>query len=249
MVIIPAIDLKGGRCVRLRQGRPGEVTEYPEDPEAAAARWAREGAERLHVVDLDGAFQGRPVHAEVIRRIVLACGVPVQVGGGLRTDEDVQRALDWGAAMAIVGTRAIAEADSLAALARRFGERLAVGIDARAGLAQVRGWTETTSVRAADLAARAGLAGVRTVVCTDTSRDGMMRGVNAAAVDEICRATRCDVVASGGISSAADIAALVSLGRPNLTGAVVGKALYEGAVTLKELIEAGRGSSSTGGTP
>jgi phosphoribosylformimino-5-aminoimidazole carboxamide ribotide isomerase len=239
MLIIPAIDLKDGRCVRLRQGRPEDAKTYSDDPVAVALRWTAEGARRLHVVDLDGAFQGRPVHLEVIRRIAAACGVPVQAGGGLRTDDDIRRLLDAGAACAIVGTRALAEPESLGRLAAGFGEKLAVGIDARDGRVLVKGWAEGTTTGAADLAATAACCGVRTIIHTDVARDGMLRGANAAAVDEVCAAAgSCAVIASGGVTSADDVRALALLGRPNLSGAIVGKALYEGAVSLRDLMAA-----------
>ncbi|MBN1671220.1 MAG: 1-(5-phosphoribosyl)-5-[(5-phosphoribosylamino)methylideneamino]imidazole-4-carboxamide isomerase [Kiritimatiellae bacterium] len=235
MLIIPAIDLKGGRCVRLRQGKADEETVYSQDPEAVAREWESRGARYLHVVDLDGAFAGRPVNHAIVGRIAAAVGVPVQTGGGLRTDADIHLLLEAGVARVIMGTRALAAPAELARLAARFGDRLAVGIDARDGRVQIRGWTQTTDITAVELAARVEEAGVRTVICTDTSRDGMMRGTNAAAMGEICDSVRGAVIASGGITSANDIRALVALGKPNLVGAIVGKALYEGRVTFSEL--------------
>lgn len=239
LAIYPAIDLQGGRCVRLRQGRADDATVYSDDPVATAKRWEAEGATHLHVVDLDGAFRGRPVHAGVIGRIAAAVRIPVQTGGGLRTDDDVDRILAAGAARAILGTRACADPDALRRLAARHGERLAVGIDARDGRVQVRGWTETLDLRAADLARTAEACGVRALIYTDTSRDGMLGGVNAAAMDALCAAVTCEVIASGGVSSAEDVRALRALGRANLRGAIVGKALYEGRATLPDLIAAG----------
>jgi phosphoribosylformimino-5-aminoimidazole carboxamide ribotide isomerase len=233
--IIPAIDLKGGRCVRLRQGRAEDETVYSNSPADMARRWLDEGAQYLHVVDLDGAFEGRPVHVDAIRAIAGVLTIPFEVGGGLRTAESIRRVLDCGAARAIVGTRALQEPSALAGWAAEFGAGLAVGIDARNGLVQIKGWVETTGTRAVDLAAAADGAGVRTLIYTDTATDGMLRGVNAAAVDEICAAVRCDVIASGGVSSAADVRALCRLGRGNLKGAIVGKALYEGTTRLPEL--------------
>ena len=235
ILVIPAIDLKGGRCVRLRQGKADEVTTYSEDPVAMAKRWAEEGAKYLHVVDLDGAFQGFPVHQEVISRMVKAVNIPVEVGGGLRKDRDIERILGCGVSRAILGTRAWAEPDQLKRLVDRFGHRLAVGIDARGGRVQIKGWTETTEEDAVSLAKRADAMGVGTLIYTDTARDGMLEGVNTKAMDAICAAVSCSVIASGGISSAADMKSLRGLNRPNLVGAIVGKALYEGRVTLKEL--------------
>ena len=235
ILVIPAIDLKSGRCVRLRQGNVDEVTTYSEDPVAMAKRWAEEGAQYLHVVDLDGAFQGFPVHQEVISRMVKAVNIPVEVGGGLRKDCDIERILGCGVSRVILGTRAWAEPDQLKRLADHFGRRLAVGIDARSGRVQIEGWTETTEEDAVTLAKGADAMGVGTLIYTDTARDGMLEGVNTEAVDAICAAVSCSVVASGGISSIADMKSLRGLNRPNLVGAIVGKALYEGRVTLKEL--------------
>lgn len=233
--VIPAIDLKGGRCVRLRQGRAEDETIYSDDPVAMARRWVEEGGRYLHVVDLDGAFQGAPAHLDAIAKISAAVKIPVEVGGGLRTADDVQRVLDCGVDRAIVGTRALQDPAVLKTWAARFGTHLAVGIDARNGFVQIKGWVETTATRAVDLARLADQAGVRTLIYTDTATDGMLRGVNAAAMDEMCGAVQCDVIASGGVSSPADVEALCRLSRPNLRGAIVGKALYEGAVTLGQL--------------
>ena len=235
MIIIPAIDIKNGRCVRLRQGRAENSSIYSEYPVEMAERWAAEGAQYLHVVDLDGAFQGRPVHTKIIAEIVRTVAVPIQVGGGLRTDEDIKRLLDCGVDHAIIGTRAFTEADTLKRLVQEFSSRLAVGIDARGGKVQVKGWVETTGMKAVDLASMVSAAGVKTVIYTDTARDGMLGGTNIKAVEEICSNVTCDVIASGGISSLENIETLRDLRQPNLVGAIVGKALYEGKVSLKEL--------------
>jgi phosphoribosylformimino-5-aminoimidazole carboxamide ribotide isomerase len=238
--VIPAIDLKDGRCVRLRQGRADDVTVYGDDPAAMARHWAGAGARFLHVVDLDGAFAGRVRHIAQIRAIVEAAGIPVEMGGGLRTDEAIEEVLAAGVSRAIVGTRAFAEPGELKRLVARFGERLAVGIDARNGFVQVRGWVETTGAKAVDLAAAAAAAGVSTVIYTDTATDGMLQGPNMAAVAEVCDAAACSVIASGGVAAAADVRNLVGLRRANLAGAIVGKALYDGRVSLPELLAAAR---------
>lgn len=238
--IIPAIDLRNGRCVRLRQGAADAETVYEEDPVAVARRWAAEGAQRIHVVDLDGAFQGKPVHTALIAAIVHAVGVPVQTGGGLRTDEDIDTLLDFGVDRVIVGTRILSDPAGVGRLAARIGDRLAVGIDARDGMVRVKGWVEATSLTATDAARAAEAAGVKTVIFTDTSRDGMLAGVNVAAMSAMCDAVKCRVVASGGVASPADVAALVGTGRKNLEGVIVGKALYDGKVTMKELLEAAK---------
>lgn len=242
--ILPAIDLKDGHCVRLRQGRADDATDYGADPVAQALEWVRQGGRWLHVVDLSGAFAGKPAHTELIGRIAAAVApIPVECGGGLRTDADLEAALATGVRRAILGTRALEQPERLAALAARFGDRLAVGIDARGGLVQTKGWTETSAVRAADLARTAAAAGIRTIIYTDTATDGMLRGPNPAATAEVCDAvagTPCRVIASGGVSSVDDIRTLRALGRENLSGAIVGKALYDGHATLPDLLAAAR---------
>ncbi len=240
--VIPAIDLRGGRCVRLRQGLAAAETVYADDPVRMARQWERQGAAWLHVVDLDGAFAGRPVHTELIVKLIRAVAIPVEVGGGLRTDADLQRLVDGGAARVILGTRACGAAADLEALIARFGERLAVGIDARQGRVQVKGWTETLALDAAALAARLDRQGIRTLIVTDTAKDGMLRGPNLAGIRAICGQVACSVIASGGVAAAADIAALRRLKLKNLAGAIVGQALYAGAVTLKDLQAAARGN-------
>lgn len=240
--ILPAIDLKGGQCVRLRQGRADDATVYGSDPAAQAREWSRQGAEWLHVVDLDGAFQGRPAHLDVIGAMAQAAGIPVECGGGLRRDADIAALLAQGVRRAILGTRALEHTDELAALAAKHGDRLAVGIDARDGFVQVKGWTETSRTTAVELAQRAAAAGVQTIIYTDTATDGMLRGPNFAGTAQLCDAVgpACGVIASGGITTADDIARLRDLGKANLAGAIVGKALYEGRTTLTELLAAAR---------
>lgn len=240
--LLPAIDLKGGQCVRLRQGRAEDATVYGGDPVAQAREWARQGAPWLHVVDLDGAFQGRPAHLNLIGAMVAAAGIPVECGGGLRTDADLAAVLACGVRRAILGTRALEHVDDLAALAAKYGDRLAVGIDARDGFVQVKGWTETSRTAAADLARRAAAAGVQTLIYTDTATDGMLRGPNFAGTAELCAAVgpACQVIASGGITTPDDIRRLRALGQPNLGGAIVGKALYEGRATVAGMLAAAR---------
>ena len=235
--VIPAIDLKDGKCVRLRQGRADDSKVYSEDPVGMARHWVAEGARYLHVVDLDGAFQGKPAHTAVIAKIVEAIDIPVEVGGGLRTDEDIRSLLDVGVDRAILGTRAWAQPGVLAELVKHFGGHLAVGIDARDGQVQVKGWTETTAKRAVDLAREVEKSGVGTIIYTDTATDGMLEGPNVRALEDICNAVGCSVIASGGISAVRDVERLKKLGRTNLIGAIVGKALYEGRVKLSKLQE------------
>jgi phosphoribosylformimino-5-aminoimidazole carboxamide ribotide isomerase len=232
MKIYPAIDLKDGKCVRLRQGRADAVTVYSEDPVAMARQWAEAGGDWLHVVDLDGAFAGHPVHHAVVRAIVAAIPIPVELGGGLRTDADIRLMLEAGVRRVVLGTRACADPDALVALVKQFGDRLAVGIDARNGRVQVKGWVETTDTLAVDLARRVSELGVSTIIYTDTATDGMLTGPNIEGVRTLCRAVKAKVIASGGISTCQDIAALSALNLSNLDGVIVGKALYEGAVTI-----------------
>jgi phosphoribosylformimino-5-aminoimidazole carboxamide ribotide isomerase len=220
------------------QGRADAETVYAEDPVAMARRWEDEGAAYLHLVDLDGAFEGRPMHAEVVAKIADALSIPVEVGGGLRSNTQVRAMLDSGVDRVILGTRALEEPGALQFLVETFGRRIVVGIDARDGLVQVKGWVETSKVAALDLARQVDAMGVDTIIYTDTSTDGMMRGHNVAATQAMCDAVSCNVVASGGVSSIKDVEALRALNHPRLSGAIVGKALYEGAVTLAELLEA-----------
>ncbi|MBR4476334.1 MAG: 1-(5-phosphoribosyl)-5-[Kiritimatiellae bacterium] len=236
MVIIPAIDLKDGKCVRLRQGRAEDVTIYGYDPAAQARDWREQGAEELHVVDLDGAFDGEPRHPETIKAIIAAFGGPVEVGGGLRMPDAINAVLEAGAARAIIGSAALDDPAFLARAVDLWGDRIAVGIDARDGFVQTKGWVETTAVRATDLATAVAKAGVKTIIYTDTATDGMLGGPNIAQMAAICDAApTCMVTASGGVSSVYDIANLKALERSNLRAAIVGKALYDGRATLREM--------------
>ena len=236
MVILPAIDLKGGKCVRLRQGKADDVTVYGDDPASQARDWREQGGRELHVVDLDGAFAGTPRHAEVIKRVIEAFGGPVEVGGGLRNMETLAAVLEAGAARAIIGSAALEDPEFLVHALELYGERIAVGIDARDGFVQTRGWVETTATRAVDLAAAVAKAGVKTIIYTDTATDGMLGGPNLTQMAAICDAApTCDITASGGVSSPYDVENLKALERPNLRAAIVGKALYDGRTTLRDM--------------
>ena len=236
MVILPAIDLKDGKCVRLRQGRAEDVTVYEDDPATQAKDWADQGGMELHVVDLDGAFAGTPKHAEVIRRIIKAFGGPVEVGGGLRTPEALAAVIDAGARRAIIGSAALEDPEFLAKAVDLYGDKIAVGIDARNGFVQTKGWVETTKTLATDLAAAVAKAGVKTIIYTDTATDGMLGGPNLTQMAAICDAApTCQITASGGVSSPFDVENLKALERANLRAAIVGKALYDGRTTLKEM--------------
>ena len=236
MVILPAIDLKDGKCVRLRQGRAEDVTVYGDDPAAQAKDWRDQGGRELHVVDLDGAFAGTPKHAEVIRRIIEAFGGPVEVGGGLRTPEALAAVIDAGAARAIIGSAALEDPEFLAQAVELYGEKIAVGIDAKDGFVQTKGWVETTKTQATELASAVAKLGVKTIIYTDTATDGMLGGPNLTQMAAICDAApTCQITASGGVSSPYDVENLKSLGRANLRAAIVGKALYDGRTTLREM--------------
>ena len=240
MTILPAIDLKGGKCVRLRQGRADDVTVYGDDPAAQARDWREQGGRELHVVDLDGAFAGEPRHAAVIAQVIEAFGGPVEVGGGIRTMDALRTVMEAGAARAIIGSAALEDPAFLSAALEFYGERIAVGIDARDGFVQTRGWVETTKVRATELAAAVEKAGVKSIIYTDTATDGMLGGPNLTQMAAICDAAPgCAVTASGGVSSPYDVKNLMALGRANLVAAIVGKALYDGRTTLRELNLAG----------
>lgn len=236
MIILPAIDLKGGKCVRLRQGKAEDVTVYGDDPCEQARDWRDQGGSELHVVDLDGAFAGTPRHAEVIASIIKAFGGPVEVGGGIRTPDTLRAVIEAGAARAIIGSAALENPEFLSQAVELYGDRIAVGIDARDGFVQTKGWVETTAVRATDLATAVAKAGVKTIIYTDTATDGMLGGPNLTQMAAICDAApTCQVTASGGVSSPYDVQNLKALGRSNLRAAIVGKALYDGRTTLKEM--------------
>ncbi len=239
LTILPAIDLKNGECVRLRRGQADDKTVYAADPVAMARTWQARGATWLHVVDLDGAFTGQPVHDAVIRRILAALTIPVQTGGGLRTPETIAQRIADGAARVILGTSACTEPGMLTELAERHGKRLAVGIDARDGMVQIRGWVDTTERTAVDLARQLAGRGVATLIYTDTATDGMLAGPNTSALAAVCDAAPdCHIIASGGVAAPEHIHALRRINRPNLTGVIVGKALYDGVTDFKTLQQA-----------
>ena len=246
MKIYPAIDLRKGRCVRLRQGKAEAETVYGESPVEQALVWEKGGADFLHIVDLDGAFEGHPVHTSLFREFANTLQIPFEVGGGLRTDADVATVLEAGARRVILGSRAVSDPDAVRKLVAEHGaERIVVGIDARDGLVQVAGWTETTSVRALDLAKTLVAAGVRNIIYTDTATDGMLQGPNLRAVTELARCVpEAWIVASGGIHAPSDIEALAALQLPNLDGAIIGKALYEHPETLSAYLHAAKSAGA-----
>lgn len=237
MIVIPAIDIRGGHAVRLHQGDYAQETVFDADPADAAMRWLQQGAQRLHVVDLDGARQGRPVHLSVLRRICDAAGaVPVQLGGGLRCADDVARARDAGVAYVIVGTTALEDPDLLAALCEEHP--VLVGVDAREGRVAVRGWLQTSDVPAEDVAVRAAQAGAAGVIHTDIARDGAGSGPNLPATAAVAQACGpdLDVIVSGGVGGLDHVQAAAADGR--FAGIIVGRALYDGRVSLPQAIAA-----------
>lgn len=237
MIVIPAVDIRRGRCVRLVQGRPEEETVFGEDPVAMAIHWRDGGAARLHVVDLDGAFAGTPVQLPVVAAIAAAVGIPVQLGGGLRTLRDVEAALGAGVERVILGTAACADPDLLESLLRIHGDRVAVGIDARDGMVAIRGWAETTDRPAVDLARDVATRGVRRIIMTDIATDGMLSGPNLEGLAAVCAAFPGSVIASGGVACAEDVRAISRLGPARVEGVIVGRALYAGQYELSETPE------------
>ena len=233
--LIPAIDLKGGKCVRLQEGVPARATEYSDDPLSTALDWQEQGARRLHLVDLDGAFSGSTTHLEVIRSIVSNLKIPVQVGGGLRTIEQIRGILELGAARAILGTIAVEKPELVAQAVKLYGGAIVVGIDARAGLVALRGWVDQTSVKAPVLGLRMKDLGVERLIYTDVSRDGMLRGANVDETEQLALKVGIPVIASGGISGPEDVKALWERRRSGIEGAVLGRALYEGRLDYRDL--------------
>lgn len=235
MQLIPAIDLKDGRCVRLYQGDFAQSTVYSDDPVAMARQWVEQGARRLHVVDLDGARSGRPTNTAAVLAIVQAVSVPVQLGGGLRREEDVDAALALGVERVILGTAAVEQAELVARLAARFGEQVIVGVDARDGMVATAGWTETVAVRAIDLVRHVAELGVRRVIYTDISRDGTLTEPNFEALAELVWPGGPAIIASGGIAELSHLARLAACGAE---AAIIGKALYDGKIDLPSALAA-----------
>ena len=236
MNLYPAIDILGGRAVRLRQGRLEDATVYG-TPLEMARRWVQCGARWLHIVDLDGAFEGRPVNTESIFRIRSECrDVKTQIGGGIRSLQAVDQLIEVGVDRVILGTAAVNDPEMLALAIERFGERIAVGVDARDGIVRLSGWTATTDLTALELASQLESAGVRLVIYTDISRDGELVGANIDSTRTMLESTGLRVIASGGVSTSDDILKLRELDHPRLEGVIIGKALYEGKIDLEETL-------------
>ncbi|MGE5155220.1 MAG: 1-(5-phosphoribosyl)-5-[(5-phosphoribosylamino)methylideneamino]imidazole-4-carboxamide isomerase [Bdellovibrio bacteriovorus] len=231
MLLIPAIDLKDGRCVRLRQGRMEDATVFSDDPVEMAGRWVREGARRLHLVDLNGAFAGRPVNGAPIGAIVAAYpDLPIQVGGGIRDEATIAAYLEAGVSYCIIGTQAVREPELVARACRSFPGHIIVGLDAKEGQVAIQGWAELTEHRVEDLARRFEGDGVSAIVYTDIGRDGMLSGPNVAATRALADAIHTPVIASGGITNLEDVGALAEVADPGIIGAITGRAIYQGTL-------------------
>ncbi len=245
MQIIPAIDLRGGKCVRLRQGDYAQETVFGDDPAEMAGRWTRDGADRLHVVDLDGAKAGGPVNVEAVRAIVRAVAVPCQLGGGIR-DEAAMRLMleEVGVERVIVGTQALKQPAWFRHMAEKFPDRLVLGIDARNSMVATEGWLDVSQTPALDLARQYARLPIAAVIYTNIANDGMMAGVDQATIDDLIALSELGVpvIASGGVTTAADVRNLACAERshPNLVGAIIGRALYEGTLTVAAALEAAR---------
>lgn len=235
MILYPAIDLKEGRCVRLIRGDMEQATVFNDDPAAQAASFADAGASWLHLVDLDGAFAGKPMNAKAVEAIINEVDVPVQLGGGIRTLETIESWLNCGVMRVILGTVAVKAPDLVKEACRKFPGHIAVGIDAREGRVAVEGWAEDTDILAIDLARKFADAGVEAIIYTDIDRDGVLQGANIPATAELARAVSIPVIASGGVSSLTDLRALIAEKR--IAGAIVGRALYDGRIDLAEALK------------
>jgi phosphoribosylformimino-5-aminoimidazole carboxamide ribotide isomerase len=238
MLIIPAIDIKDGRCVRLFQGDMNKETVYFENPLDAARHWVKEGATFIHIVDLNGAVEGRPVHASEVEAICKETALSVELGGGLRSVDAVKAALALGVARVVIGTAAYDHPELLRTLCKDFPGKIVVGIDARGGKVAVEGWKETTAMDAVELAQRCEADGAARIIYTDVSRDGTREGVNIEETRKIAQSVNIPVIASGGVATLDDIRRLVPLEKHGVEGVIVGRALYDGSFTLREVLAA-----------
>ena len=237
MIVIPAIDIKNGKCVRLLQGRMDAETIFSDDPAAMGGRWAAEGAQLIHVVDLDGAVGKRPVNLKTIRDIIDRVSVPIQVGGGIRDIETIRMYMDQGVSRVVIGTEAIKNPDLVKNACREFPNCIVVGIDAKGGKVAIEGWTQTTEVTAVDLARQFEDCGVAAINFTDIERDGMRSGPNLKETEKLAASISIPVVASGGVSCLQDIINLIPLESAGVVGVITGRALYDGSLDLKAAIE------------
>jgi len=246
MIVIPAIDLKDGQCVRLEQGLMERDTIYSTDPAATARHWQGEGGELLHIVDLDGAFAGVPKNRAAIEQIIAAIDIPAQLGGGIRDLATIEAYLALGLSRVIIGTAAQRNPQLVTEACRRFPGQIVVGIDAKDGLVAVQGWAEVTDITAVDLARRFEGDGVAAIVYTDIARDGMLQGPNLDATRALAEAVAIPVIASGGVSSLQDIRSLLTIERYGVAGVITGKAIYSGALNLREAVRVAKGSCGNG---
>ena len=237
MIIIPAVDIKNGKCVRLLQGRMNDETVYSDDPQAMASKWSRLGAQLIHVIDLDGAFAKAPRNMASVRNILQSVKVPIQLGGGIRKEETVHMYLEMGVKRVIIGTGAIKKPEFVKKVCQSYPGQIVVGIDARNGMVAIDGWSETTRIGAIELAKEFEDCGVAAINFTDIHRDGMQTGPNLDATLELAEAVSIPVVASGGVSSIEDIKNLLSMEAAGVVGVIVGKALYSGKLDLKEALD------------
>ena len=237
MLILPAIDLRGGQCVRLRQGEFDQETVFGSDPCDFACRWVEQGATYLHLVDLDGAREGRPVNGAVIQQIIKRGRVPCQLGGGLRDESHVDQAFAWGVERAVIGTRAVTDFSWLQKICKQYPGRIVLSIDSKHGRVATDGWVENSHCTALDLARRSGTLPLAALVYTDISRDGMLAGPNLTALEELASETALPIIASGGVSNLEDVRQIARVG---IAGCIIGRALYEGRLTLPEVIKASR---------
>ena len=231
MLIIPAIDLKDGQCVRLRQGLMNDSTVFSDDPSEMAAKWVKKGARRLHLVDLNGAFEGKPINADCVNSITKAFpDLPVQIGGGIRDLDIANIYIEAGISYLIIGTMAVTHPEFVSELCREFPGKIIVGLDANNGLVATDGWAKQTDVHVVDLAKKFEQDGVSSIVYTDIARDGMMQGVNVEATADLARQTSIPIIASGGITNLDDIAGLLHHAKEGIMGAITGRAIYEGSL-------------------
>lgn len=237
MIIFPAIDLRGGKCVRLIQGDFDKETVYSDDPQATALRWQSCGAKFLHVVDLDGARAGSPQNLDAIKKILDAVAIPIEVGGGIRTLDDAEKLLSLGVRRVILGSVAVENPALVAEAVQRFGDKIVVGIDAKGGFVATHGWEKSSAVKVGELAKKIVAAGVKTIIYTDISKDGMLSGVNAETFAELAKISGAQIVASGGVRSIEDIRALKAVESDGVAGVIVGKAIYTGSLDLTAVIE------------
>ena len=240
MLILPAIDLRGGNCVRLVKGDFKQETIYSEHPEEIALRWEEGGAEFLHVVDLDGALAGEPQNMDAIKRILQAVKIPVEVGGGIRSMESIDRLLSIGVSRVILGSVAVHKEELVQEACSAYGNRIVVGIDAKKGIVATDGWEKSGDISAVELAKKLGTFGLETIIYTDISRDGTLSGVNVTETAHLARASGIKVIASGGVKSISDIEELKKRECDDIIGVIVGKSIYEGTLSLTEAIAASR---------